>query len=73
MIEKSVIYQIICSYCGFIYYGQSRRQVQIMYREHVANIGNNQQSKSSVAKHALTNLHLNFKLIYELIKSLLVE
>lgn len=60
-LEKSGIYQIVCSCCGSIYYGQSRRQVQIRYKEHLASIKNNKPSKSSVAEHALTNLHLNFK------------
>ena len=63
MLEKSGIYQITCSCCGFFYYGQTRRQAQIRYKEHLASIKNNLPSKSSVAEHALTNLHLNFKKI----------
>lgn len=68
ILEKSGIYQIICSCCGSIYYGQSRRQVQIRYKEHLSSIKNNKPTKSSVAEHALTNLHLNFKEIDDAVK-----
>lgn len=65
ILEKSGIYQIICPCCQFTYYGQTRRQVQIRYREHLGSIRNNQPSKSSVAEHALNNLHLNFNKVDE--------
>lgn len=65
ILEKSGIYQIICSCCLNVYYGQTRRQVPIKYKEHLSSIKNNKPSKSSVAEHALTNLHLNFKTVDE--------
>lgn len=65
VLEKSGIYQITCSCCQSTYYGQTRRQVRIRYKEHLANIKNNQPSKSSVAEHAITNSHLNFKEVDE--------
>lgn len=57
--QKSGIYEITCE-CGAKYYGQSRRQVRIRYKEHLAAIRLNQPSKSAVALHSLENLHFNF-------------
>lgn len=68
LLEKSGIYKITCS-CLAEYYGQTRRQAQIRHREHLAYIRNNQPSRSSVAEHALTNLHLNFKKADEAIET----
>lgn len=58
--QKSGIYEVTCPVCNSKYYGQSRRQVIIRYNEHVRAIKLNQPSKSSVAAHALNELHLNF-------------
>lgn len=58
--EKSGVYEITCSVCLEKYFGQTRRQALIRYREHLAAIKLNKPSKSSVASHSLERLHFNF-------------
>lgn len=57
--EKSGIYEITCVVCLEKYFGQTRRQALIRYREHLASIRLNKPLKSSVASHALERLHFN--------------
>jgi hypothetical protein len=61
ILEKSGIYQVKCGSCDAVYYGQSRRMVKTRYNEHLLNIKHHQVSKSSIADHAWSNLHLDFK------------
>ena len=56
--SKSGIYEITCR-CSCKYFGQSRRQLRIRFKEHLSVIRLNQSNKSAVADHALSNLHLN--------------
>lgn len=57
--KKSGIYEITCSHCGEKYFGQTRRQMMIRFKEHLRAIKNNKPSESAVAFHALDKLHLN--------------
>ena len=56
--EKSGIYEITCD-CNDKYSGQTRRKILTRFNEHKRGIKLNQPSKSSVASHAIENLHLN--------------
>lgn len=56
--NKSGIYEITCM-CSCKYFGQSRRQLRIRFKEHLSAIRLNQPNKSAVADHALSSLHLN--------------
>lgn len=57
--ERSGIYKVTCKACGHVYIGQSRRQVMVRHKEHIASIKKNKPEKSSVATHAFEKLHLN--------------
>lgn len=59
--EKSGIYEVTCGDCGAVYYGQTRRQISIRYKEHLASIRKNKPNESSIAEHSLKNLHFDFK------------
>ncbi len=59
-LERSGIYEVTCKDCGMKYFGQTKRQLLIRYREHCGNVRNNHPDKSAVAFHALKELHLNF-------------
>lgn len=58
--EKSGIYVITIGHCGAKYYGQTRRQVMLRYKEHLRAIKQNKPSESSGASHAFEKLHFNF-------------
>lgn len=58
--KKSGIYQVTCKSCDLKYFGQSRREILIRYKEHCGYVRNNHPEKSAVASHALRELHLNF-------------
>lgn len=53
---NSGIYSIKCSTCEMVYIGQSRRAVNIRWKEHNAHIAKNEAEKSSVASHFLEHL-----------------
>ena len=57
--QKSGIYKLLCDFCSKVYIGQSRRKILTRYREHCSHIKYNRPTKSAVAEHALTNLHVN--------------
>lgn len=57
--QKSGIYQILCGFCSKLYIGQSRRRILTRYKEHCAHIKFNRPTKSAVAEHAISNLHVN--------------
>jgi hypothetical protein len=54
-LEKSGIYQISCKTqrCGYKYIGQSRRQIQTRFVEHLRAFKNKKPDKSAVAQHML--------------------
>ena len=49
-----------CGDCSSKYIGQTKRTIEKRYKEHLACIKNAQPKKSSIAEHALTNLHSKF-------------
>jgi hypothetical protein len=53
---RSGIYQMFCKTqrCGYKYIGQSRRQIQTRFIEHLRAFKNKKQEKSAVALHMLT-------------------
>lgn len=57
--QQSGIYKILCDFCSKIYIGQTRRNILTRYKEHCSHIKYNRPTKSAVAEHALTNLHVN--------------
>ena len=59
-LEKSGVYQINCKDCNFKYIGQTRRNFNIRFDEHMAKYKNNNLS-SNVAKHLLENNHSSEK------------
>jgi len=58
--QKSGIYKILCPVCQKMYFGQSRRSILTRYKEHCAHIKKNRPTKSAVAEHALSKIHLAF-------------
>jgi hypothetical protein len=54
--EKSGIYEISCKTqrCGYKYIGQSRRQIQKRFIEHLRAFKNNKTTDSAIAQHMLT-------------------
>lgn len=59
-VPKNENYEITCKCCGIKYFGQTKRQLLIRYREHCAHVRKNHPEKSAVAFHALEKLHLRF-------------
>lgn len=55
-LKKSGIYEMTCV-CGDKYIGQTKRSVEIRFKEHLTNIQKRQATKSAVALHALENDH----------------
>jgi GIY-YIG catalytic domain len=53
---SSGIYSLKCSSCGFVYVGQSKRAIDVRWKEHNAHIKKNEPQKSSVALHFLENI-----------------
>jgi GIY-YIG catalytic domain len=65
----SGIYSLKCDTCEFIYVGQSRRAIDIRWKEHNTHIHKNEPQKSSVAYHFLENIeHLITKEHFKLEK-----
>jgi hypothetical protein len=54
--QKSGIYQVSCSGCQAVYVGQTRRNNQTRYKEHMAHIRRSPE-KSSVASHVVDNIN----------------
>lgn len=55
--EKSGIYSITCDECKRVYYGQTKRSVEIRFGEHIQSIRLNHPYKSAVASHILVDGH----------------
>lgn len=55
--QKSGIYTIKCNDCEQVYIGQSRRAIEIRYKEHRNHWLKGQPEKSSVAKHMIDEFH----------------
>ncbi|XP_055308425.1 uncharacterized protein LOC129572488 [Sitodiplosis mosellana] len=56
-LKKSGVYSVKCGVCNRVYYGQTKRSVEVRVGEHCRCIKNNTPSKSAVALHALINEH----------------
>jgi predicted GIY-YIG superfamily endonuclease len=52
---QSGIYEIQCQTCSAIYYGQTRRNIDKRFKEHMSMVRTRAEEKSSVAKHLLNN------------------
>jgi hypothetical protein len=52
---KSGIYEIQCQTCPAVYYGQTRRNIDERFKEHMSMVRIRAKEKSSVAKHLLNN------------------
>lgn len=67
--EKSGIYEISCKDCEKTYVGQTCRQLQIRYKEHLAHWKHDRKAQSAVAMHMITENHSfsveNVKLLKE--------
>jgi hypothetical protein len=55
-ISNSNIYELICQTCNYAYVGQTSRDLQTRYKEHIRYIKNN-DPKSAYAQHILDNQH----------------
>lgn len=71
--QLSGIYSIKCNDCDDEYVGQSRRKIEIRYKEHRTNTVKGEIDKSSIARHMIDNDHnfsiSNLKLIQRVDKS----
>ena len=56
-LQKSGIYEIECSHCNRKYIGQTKRNIEIRFKEHVAHFKNHRFDKSSVAHHIFETGH----------------
>lgn len=56
-LEKSGIYKIECSDCDKRYYGQTKRNINVRFKDHMNYIAKNQPRKSALANHILFNDH----------------
>jgi len=54
---NSGVYKIECSNCNYVYIGQTGRNFNIRYKEHMSAYKNN-KSNSNVAKHLINNNHI---------------
>ena len=61
-LAKPGIYKIVCGDCNKIYIGQTRREIQIRFKEHCQHIKYNRPSKSAVASHALNSNPVHFNI-----------
>jgi hypothetical protein len=55
---KSGIYKLNCSHCNAVYIGQTKRNFDVRYKEHVRCYKYKRTDKSNYAKHLLENGHL---------------
>lgn len=55
--EKAGIYKITCNNCDQIYVGQTKRSLNVRYKEHLAHIKYRRPDKSSVALHMYEHGH----------------
>jgi hypothetical protein len=66
-IEKAGIYKIECKECNDTYIGQTKRSIQIRFKEHLKTFQRNDSTTSSVAKHMISKKHTfdetNLKLV----------
>lgn len=58
-INKSGIYCYECSECGRKYYGQTKRSIEVRFKDHCACIRLNHPNKSAIASHFLIDGHEN--------------
>lgn len=56
--NMSGIYQISCNDCNKKYVGQTKRNIQKRFKEHVSHVKHNRPEKSAVAQHSITTGHL---------------
>lgn len=61
-LKKSGIYEISCSECEDKYIGQTKRSIEIRFKEHVSSVQKQQATKSAVALHALENNHTQWNM-----------
>ena len=54
---KSGIYKLSCCHCNAIYIGQTQRNFEIRYKEHLSAFKNKHPDKSHFAKHLIDNNH----------------
>lgn len=57
--QKADIYSIECKDCKRFYYGQTKRSISTRFKEHSKYIAKNQERKSTIAAHDLTESHCN--------------
>lgn len=58
-LQKSGIYCFECSECGRKYYGQTKRSVEMRFKDHCQCIRLNHPNKSAIAAHFLYDGHEN--------------
>lgn len=56
-LEKSGIYEVSCTDCDKKYVGQTRRSLQVRFKEHMAHLKYGRTEKSSIAEHAFDHDH----------------
>lgn len=61
-LKKSGIYEISCNECEEKYIGQTKRSIEIRFKEHMNSVQKQQAMKSAVALHALENNHTQFSI-----------
>lgn len=58
-IHKSGIYCYTCSVCNKKYYGQTKRSIEVRFKDHIQCIRLNHPYKSAIASHVLVDGHDN--------------
>lgn len=61
-LQKSGIYEISCSECEEKYIGQTKRSVEVRFKEHLTSVHKRRATKSAVALHALENNHTQWSI-----------
>lgn len=59
VLQKSGIYCYTCDECGRKYYGQTRRSIEVRFKDHCQCIRLNHPNKSAIAAHCLHDGHEN--------------
>lgn len=62
VLQKSGIYSIECGDCKRKYWGQTKRNIEIRYKDHISCVRLNHPYKSAVASHILVDGHENINI-----------
>lgn len=61
-LKKSGIYEIACGECDEVYTGQTKRSVEVRFKEHLTGVQKREATKSAVALHSLEYDHTHWSI-----------